>query len=171
MMVNVRRITVVCTMHREMGLCNDRELLRILEMIGPDVIFQGIRASDSPSLKTLEMHAVGEFLKVRPARQVDEYAIPEDFRAELDALFDYAEFSSPEYCEAVSEIDRNAFHGGFQYLNSPDFAFLRKRADDLLENTVAMSGSQELLEILLAWNSFLRRRDDAMVRNIYALSQ
>lgn len=172
---SVRRITLICTTHRELGLCNESTLLQILEAINPDVIFEELSPSDLASFYrertryTLETRAISDYLKGRPARQVavDEYALPENFRSDLDALFDYAESSSNEYCDAVNELDSSSFHGGFSYLNSQDFAVLRRKADDALDKAITASGRKDLSEIYSTWDLFLRERNASMVRNIY----
>ena len=71
------RITLVCTVHSERGLCNENELFRILETIGPEVIFEEIRPSDfesyygDKSKHTLEMRTVDD----RGRSQLDNLSV------------------------------------------------------------------------------------------------
>ena len=172
------RITLVCTVHRERGLCNEDELRRILYAIGPDVIFEEIRQSDfdshyrDESRHTLEMRAVLRYLKVRPARQVpvDNFVIPGDpagLRRDIDIVFDYAESNSIEYLALVAERNQKTFHLGFRYLNSPEFEALSKKECELLEKSIALSARDDLKRGLSTWNDLLRRREASMVENIY----
>ena len=169
------RITLVCTVHRQRGLCNEDELVRILDAIGPDVIFEEMRQSDfdlhyqDESKHTLEMRAVVRYLKVRPARQVpvDDFVIPRDLPRDIDSVFEYAESNSIEYRALVAERDQKTFHRGFRYLNSPEFGALSKRARDLFENSIALSGRDDLKRGLSTWNGALLRRETSMVDNIY----
>jgi len=171
----VGRITLVCTVHRERGLCNESELIRILETIGPDVIFEEIRPSDfgayyrDKSFSTLETRAVSSYLKVRPTDQVavDDYVIPDGFRREMDSLFEYVESTDPEYRRLIAERDQKTYRLGFRYLNSPAFEALSKRARESFEKTIASSGSEGLKKKLWMWNDALRRRDASMIQNIY----
>ena len=60
-------ITVVCTVHNEIGLCNRDQLLEIIRTVGPDVIFEEMRFEDSAARYrdrfhyTLEMNAITEY--------------------------------------------------------------------------------------------------------------
>lgn len=171
----MRRITLVGTAHRESGLCNESELMRILEAIGPDVIFEEIRPSDfeaayrDRSRHTLEMRAIGGYLKVRPARQVpvDDYVIPDGFHRDLVRLEDYVQESSLQYCALMDEISQKKHLLGFPFLNSPEFAALNKRANESYERSVAISGREDLKKSLSIYNEQMRRRDTSMVENIH----
>lgn len=168
------RITLVCTVHNERGLCSENELVRILETIGPDVIFEEIRPSDFDSFyaskHTLETRAVARYLKARTARQVpvDEYSVPENFRRDIDILFDYVESNDIGYRALIAERDWKTDQLGYRYLNSPEFEAISKRSRESLENTIALSGSDGLKKILSTWNGQLQRRENSMLENIYA---
>lgn len=169
------RITVVGTAHRGSGLCNADELLRILEAIRPDVIFEEIRPADfelayrDPSKHTLEMRAVGNYLKVRPARQVpvDDYVIPDTFRRDMASLEQYVVSNNAEYGDLMDEISEKQHLFGFRFLNSPEFQSLNKRADAAFERTIAKSGSEDLTRKLSLWNDQIKRRNVAMVENVH----
>ena len=169
------RITLVCTVHNERGLCNENELLRILEAIGPEVIFEEIRPSDfqsyyaDKSKHTLEMRTVGRYLKRKTGRQVpvDDFVIPEGFRRDLDILFDYVESNNIEYSELIAERDQKTHHLGFRYLNSPEFKALSKNVCESFEKFIAKSGRDDLKKSLLTWNDMMRRRENSMLKNIY----
>lgn len=171
----MRKITLVGTVHREGGLCNEGELITILEAIGPDVIFEEIRASDFEALyrdgsrHTLEMRAVGRYLKAKPAWQVpvDDYLVPDSFRREMATLDEYVESNNAEYSALMDEISQKKSFFGFRFLNSPEFEALNKRANESFESTIAMSGNEDLKKGLSMWNDQIRRRDASMVENIY----
>jgi hypothetical protein len=171
----VRRITLVCTVHNEMGLCNEDKLMGILEEVGPDVIFEEMRQSDfvsyyrDKSKHTLETRTVGRYLEDRPARQVpvDDFVIPEGFRIDMDILFDYVESNNDEYCSLIAERYQKTNRLGFRYLNSPEFEALSKRSRELFEKTIVLSKIDSLKKLLSTWNDHLRRRDDSMLENIY----
>ena len=169
------KITLVCTVHNETGLCNEDELMRILESVGPDVIFEEILPSDfdsyyrDKSKQTLETRTVGRYLKVRPARQVpvDEFVIPESLPRDMGSLFDYVESHSIEYRALIAERDQKTHQHGFRYLNSQEFEALSKRSRESFEKTIALSGSEGLKKILSTWNELLRRRENSMLENIH----
>jgi len=149
--------------------------MRILETIGPDVIFEEIRRSDfgayyrDKTKSTLETRTVGRYLKVRPARQVpvDDFVIPEGFPGDINSLFEYVESNDIEYRGLIAEREQKTYHLGFRYLNSPAFEALSKRARESFEKTIALSGSEDLKKKLWTWNDALRRRDASMIQNIY----
>lgn len=169
------RITLVCTTHSEMGLCDENELLRIFETLDPDVIFEEIRPNDhgwlyrDKSKHTLEMRTICTYLKVRSARQVpvDGFVIPEGFHGDIGILFDYVESRSADYCAAITKINHMTFDLGFRYLNSQEFMALRKEADELFEKAIAISGNDHLKSLFSMWNEQLRRREGSMLENIY----
>jgi len=169
------RITLVGTAHRESGFCNESELIRILEALAPEVIFEEIRPSDfeasyrDQSKHTLEMRAVGSYLKVKPARQVpvDDYVMPGSFPRDIARLEEYVQANCLEYCELMEEISRKKHLLGFPFLNSPGFEALNKRANESYERTVAMSGSEDLKKTLSIFNEQMRRRDVSMAGNIH----
>jgi len=80
---------------------------------------------------------------------------------------DYVKSRSAEYCAVEAKTHQMAFDLGFRYLNSPEFMAHRKYADELFEEVIAMSGSDDLQKILSTWNDQLRRREDSMLENIY----
>lgn len=168
------RITLVCTVHNERGLCSENELVGILEAVGPDVIFEEIRPSDFDSFyaskPTLETRAVARYLKARAVRQVpvDDYSIPDSFRRDINILFDYVESNSVEYRALIAERDWKTDQLGFRYLNSPEFEAISKRSRESLENTIALSGSDGLKKALSTWNGQLQRRENSMLENIYS---
>lgn len=172
---SVGRIILVGTVHRELGSCNESELIRILETIGPDVIFEEIRPSDFDALyrdtpkHSLEMGAISRYVKVRPARQVpvDDYEIPEGFGPKMRALESFVESRSPEYGAVMDEIGQMKAEFGFRYLNSPNFVAHIKKSEGLFEQTIFRYGNDDAKKLNSMWNEQVRRRDNSMLENIY----
>jgi len=81
----MRKITLVCSSHRENGLCTARELLRLLRAIDPEVIFGEVPRSDIDfyNPRSLEGQAVTRFLTFKSFQRVpvDRYEMPPNFRA------------------------------------------------------------------------------------------
>jgi hypothetical protein len=161
--------------HNENGLCNENELIRILETVRPDVIFEEIRPSDFDSYYrdksrcTLETGAIGKYVEAKPTQQVpvDDFIIPDNFPEEMSTLFDYVESDSIEYLALIAERNQKTHHLGFSYLTSPEFEALSKSTRAALEKSIALSRSEILEKILSTWNDLLRRREDSMLENIY----
>ncbi len=145
----MRRITLVCTAHREIGKCNEHELVKILLAVGPEVIFEEIRPGDfessyaDESKYNVEMRAIKEYLKVRKARQVpvDDYETPEGFGSYMRALEEFVASRSGAYRDAIDEMSRKQFELGFSYLNSSAFISSIKESERLYQEAVYKYGN------------------------------
>lgn len=171
----MRKITIIGTMHNELGQCNQSQLLAIIKALDPDVIFEEIRPEDHERLyrdvknQTVEMKAICSYMSVGYARQipVDDFSIPAGFRKGVDELFAYVEEGCKEYRAVVSNIDRLAFNYGYRFLSSLKHIELRNKADEIFEGFIASSNSAHLKSLLSAWYLQLRKRESAMLGNIY----
>ena len=122
---------------------------------------------------SLEAQAIAEYLKIKSFERVpvDRFDIPEsllvDAKSEFDCVFDYVEQTSREYQELADENDRRARQYGYGYLNSADFAALRKRLSEIEDRTIGETGNQTLIRALNRWRHLTLRREHEMVRVIY----
>lgn len=172
----MRRITLVCTAHHEVGKCNQHELVKILFTIAPEVIFEEIRPSDfesfyaDPSKCTMEVRAIKDYLKVSRARQVpvDDYEMPEDFGPHMRALEEFVASKSDAYVDAMEDIFRRQFESGFSYLNSSEFISNCRESERLYQETVDRFGNDLAKSKLTEWNDRLRIRDTSMLESIYS---
>lgn len=178
-MDRVRRITLVCTAHREFGKCNEHELLKILQAVGPEIIFEEISPDDFESRyadefrHTMEMRAIKGYLKVIKARQipVDDCEVAEGLGPHMRALEEFVESRSNAYVDAMEEISRKQFELGFCYLNSSEFISSCKESERLYQEVIHKYGN-DLAKIKLAeWNDWLRKRNASMLENIYSFCE
>lgn len=173
------RITLVCTAHREIGKCNEHELLKILLAIGPEVIFEEIRPDDfqlaysNESKQSMEMRAVKAYLKARTAQQVpvDGYETPKSFGPYMRALEEFVASRSSEYIDAMDDIHRKQYELGFSYLNSPIFVSDISESERLYRETISKYGNELGKNKLAEWNDQIRKRDSSMLENIYRFCQ
>lgn len=169
------RVTLVCTVHHEIGKCNVQELVKILVAVGPQVIFEEIRPDDFESFYTdeskctVEIRAIKEYLKGRKARQVpvDDYETPEGFGPYMRALDDFVESRSSAYCNAMDEMHKQQAELGFSYLNSSAFASSIKESERLYQEAVSTYGNDLARSKLSEWNDHTRKRESSMLGNIY----
>ena len=115
----MRNLTIVFTGHRENGLCNAEELLKILKSIEPEVIFEEFRLSDFDILYergNVEARAIKKYQEFKSFQQisVDRINTPETFRVEIDKVFDYVERASQDYRELKLVETENARQHGFR---------------------------------------------------------
>ena len=176
----MRKVTLVCSAHREHGLCNAGVLLTILRAIKPEATFEEVRPADfdhyckhgtNSSLEAQAMaRYVDEFKAVRRV-PVDQYDLPErpiaEIKGELDPVFNYVEQTSREYQLLIDENDRSVRQYGFGYLNSVDCALLRTRLCEIEDKTIRETGDQSLIRRLESWRHLMQRREREMVGAIY----
>ena len=122
----MKRVSVVGTVHGEMGLANVSGLLAILERIGPEVIFQEIPAAPFEGVFTGELEQTAVALYGENHR-VD--LIPVDlptpdgaFFAQHRELHTRIEWTSADYRRLVDEYSANVRARGFAYLNSQEYS-------------------------------------------------
>jgi hypothetical protein len=162
----MKSITLICSAHNANGKCNVKELAKILQTIGPDVVFQEVRPSHGWSV---EAQAVTEYLNYKPCRTVyvDEYKVPADaaeIKKHLDSGFEYVAEISEEYQRLKTKIDFRTHHEGFRYLNSPDFTKTNARMSEIEDEIIGGKAG----DALRYFRQFMRSRESEMMRNIYA---
>src|SRR5882672_7690019 len=127
----MHKITLVCSGHRESGLCNAEELLKILRAIEPEAVFVEMHPSKfdfSYAHGSVEAHAITKYreFKLFQPVPVDRFEMPENLLAEIkrdfDCVFDCVAHASQEYRLLQEENDKGAQQYGFSYLNSVAFA-------------------------------------------------
>ena len=166
-------ITLVCSAHRENGLCNAAQLLKLLQRLTPDVLFEETSLAGRDAAWSLEAKAIARYREYRTLHRVpvDRYVVPAKLlaalRAETDRVFDCVEQTSEEYLSLKDENDRNVHMYGFQYLNSPAFAAMAARLSEIEETTISRTCDQRLIRGLEEWRRVTQSREHNMVRNIY----
>ena len=175
----MHKITLVCSVHRENGLCNAGELLKILRAIEPDVVFEEMLPSDFDSYyrlgtkSNLESQAITRYREFKSFQQVpvDRYDMPENLLAELkrgfDCVCDRVEQTSQAYRELNEEQNNRAAQFGFTYLNSVAFATTMARTSEIEEKTIIETGDQGLIRGLERWRHAIQKRELEMIGNIY----
>jgi len=151
----MHKITLICSTHRDNGLCNSGELLKIFRAIEPEVVFEEIRPSDFDlyckhgARSRLEGRAIERYLEFKLIRRVpvDRYDTPENQLAELmgqfDSVFDYVEQTSREYQFLSEGNDLSVRQFGFGYLNSIVFSEVETRMSEIQEMTINQSNDQD----------------------------
>jgi len=175
----MHKITLVCSLHRESGLCNPAELLEILRAIEPDVVFEEMLPSDYDSYYkhgtklNLESQAITRYREFKSFQQVpvDRYDMPENLLAEIkrefDCVCDRVEQTSQEYRELNEEQHRGVNQFGSKYLNIVAFATMLVRTSEIEEKTIVETGDQLLIRGLERWRHAIQKRELEMIGNIY----
>jgi len=168
----MRKVMLICSLHRENGLCNVGELLKILRAVDPDVVFGEVSQSDINFYdpRSLEHQAVTRLRTLKPSCErvpVDRYDIPPTFRAITDAVFDFVEEASLEYQQLLEQRHHATNLKGFAYLNSFAFTQVMTRMSEMEEKAIKQSENQDLIRGLATWRQVMHGRERAMVESIY----
>jgi hypothetical protein len=111
-----KEISLIFTKHKEAGQCNSAALLRILESVKPEVIFEELSFSNfhkiykEQSITTLESDAIKQHLLTNAIKQVpvDTYDLPIDYYNELDLMYDklisYMKFTEAHLEQAFIDL-------------------------------------------------------------------
>lgn len=169
------KITILGTIHKNLGQCNVAKLVDVLKAVGPEVIFEEIRPADHERFyreapgQIVEVDAIRVFSELKAVKQVpvDEFEIPIGFKKTVDEIFQYVESNSSEYLSILSKIDQLTYEHGYTFLSSLHHIELRNAADDLIEQLVSNSECDLLKNSLSGWYQQLRRRELIMLDNIY----
>lgn len=169
------KIVLLGTTHQESGLCNERELARILEALKPEVVFEEIRPRDFDRIYSdnpppgLEPKALKNYANKKPVKQVpvDCYTIAPGFAESINRLFNYVESHSDEYLAANVKMHEMSWKHGFDFLNSQECLELIKYQGAIFDKTINTSGDKQLIDLLSVWNRSLRDRENAMVDGVY----
>jgi len=172
----MHNITLVCSGHRESGLCNAEQLLKILRAIEPEAVFEEMRPSEFDFYYThgsVEAHAITryrEFKLFQPV-SVDRYEMPDNLlvaiKRDFDCVIDCVAQASREYRLLNEENDTSVRRYGFQYLNSVAFATMAARMSEIEDEIISKTGDQGLIRGLERWRQVIQRRELEMVGNIY----
>src|SRR5881296_2550774 len=89
----MHKITLVCSGHRESGLCNAEELLKILRAIEPEAVFVEMHPSEFDFHYThgsVEARAITKYREFKLSQPVlvDRFEMPENLLAEIKRDFD-----------------------------------------------------------------------------------
>lgn len=167
----MHNITIVSTMHKEMGKCNSNELCKILERLTPDVIFlEALEETYSP-YDELKFNSFGVLHRQLEISAIQEYSLKSSFEyvPVLDNGLSQAfankyksAFDSIEYQESIETLNSKAFHQGFSFLNSQECISLhekmRKMERQLLTNNPELENAFKL---------DVEEYENTMLRNIY----
>jgi hypothetical protein len=174
--VQVKRVSVVGTVHKEKGLASASALLAILEQIRPEVLFLEAPSDASGDYldatgKDLESAAVSRYLEIHHVDLVPvDLPIPDaelfQFLDNNEYLFKNIERRSPEYCRLLDEYSEEVRAHGFAYLNSErcstNWSKVREAALAAIEE-LAYPSLTALYELWIGTNE---RREKHMMKSI-----
>lgn len=165
-------ITLICTIHEEIGQCNAEALHAILERARPEVIFMEIPPPSFQRVfndeENLESRAVKRYLEAHRAEAipVDIMEASSEVVAESQRLCRELRARSRDYCQLMN-ADRQYIHEhGFAYLNSKYCVETWLKADVATREALESIGNAELSRVYKDWNEVHEHREREMMKNI-----
>ena len=176
----MHNITLVSTLHSELGKCNADELFKIIEQISPDMVFEEL----TPYLYDIlynkgifDESAPIEFKCIRRYKQQHNIKnIPVDIEVvstlsnnvnQMLALFEKYDIYKVLEIEQKKKIELE----GFDFLNSDEFSDLVEKQRTIERKIVEEINNSQLNRIYKSFNTDLDFRENFMLNTIYAYSK
>lgn len=167
-------VSLVCTVHEEMGLASVSELRAILERFQPQVIFLEVPPAafcdyyENCSRQNLESKAVTQY---REGHRVDLVPVDlptpsEEFFLRFENLRQRIRNDSSEYRRLMKWDSDFIVGSGFAYLNSEHCSELWSNVHQEMASAIMRMDDPSLVEAFDLWNETLYRREKEMVKRI-----
>jgi len=176
----MHNIILISSIHSKNGNCDHIELLKILEKIKPDVIFEEKPPSNynifykDKSQSDLESHAINLYLENHTLTQVlvDDEEIPP--RSLLENEFNMLRHilkQSEEYRNLSDTYSDSVSKYGFKFLNSIDFLNINRALENEIDKTLKDINKDDLFQTRKSMLEWIEKRDNTMMTNIYNYSK
>lgn len=172
-------VTLIFTRHKEEGNCSSQNLLRIIEHVQPDVIFEELSAQlyqmahELKTLATLEALAIEQYIAKHPCPiiPVDTFERPENYDRNQDILMrSLTKEAGQQSAQLRGFLDSlvAAMHQyGFLILND----VVNEKNMDILEElklaTLQKLNDPKLDAMYLLDQEVIQKREDVILDNVY----
>ena len=172
-------VTLVFTQHRELGLCSSDALLRIIESVKPEVIFEELsednyhRAYTEGTLNNLESVAIRKYVKMHdiPHVPVDTFERPKNYDKDQSHLYGRVTSSAGVHSfhlrGLLDQHEAMITQFGFTYLNSHDNEKVFEAIDKLKLKVLETLNDQALHRMAKMIEEVIVIREDAILDNVY----
>lgn len=172
---HVTYVSLVCTVHGEVGCANVTALRAILEQLQPEIAFVEVppAAFDDYFVtfkgKNLESLAIRKYRETRPLViiPVDRPTPDREFFEAEAELCDRIRAESTEYRQLKSQEIAHVERYGFAYLNSEYSSALHVDVYKEMERTLDRLSDPRLQAFYVSWRKVLDMREDEMLKNIH----
>lgn len=172
----MNKITIVGTVHNERGRCNKAELVKILDVISPNVVFEEISEKAYREMYVengtwkLESEAIKEYQKYHLIEHVpvDQIGVSMSLLRRYQDLHMQVERRSRLYQVLCDQDSLNWRNKGFGYLNSGEFIELNRRLDEEIENVASRIISKTPRNTFQEWRKLDHDREQDMVDSVYS---
>ncbi len=175
----MQNLHIIFTRHNGVGNCNSNELLRIIEHIKPEIIFEELETTiydliyTEKKLTTLETDAIKEYLTKHdiPNVPVDTLTRPLNFHKDCEKMRKkIAGMASKDSFDYRNLIDRQiSLVGkyGFDFLNSDFNDKLLQEIDFLKEKILNTINDNNLHRTSALEREINEKREDEILNNVY----
>ena len=168
-------VVLLCSVHKENGRCNSSELVRILELIEPDVLFEEIpyfeflEKNNLGNGRILEVRAISKYLERHKVLQipVDTLDGSSFEQIKFDQVIDRVSHTSPEFRSLWDHKTYLEYTRGFEYLNSRSNDSMLRRSDSIVTKALEELNDERLSMAYDEWKTYNSKREDAMIGNVY----
>lgn len=170
-------ITLIATVHKERGNCNSIELLKIIEKIAPDVIFEehcpnefskiygGLR-TDSLETSAIKLYKQNHSVIHYPVDLDGNDLIDIPLKNDITEMFRI--FANvPQYDELENHRTYLTARNGFRYLNSNQFNELSELKSAYENKILARINQEKWFQIYNRLLNINDLRETEMIKNIY----
>jgi len=170
----MHNITLINSVHTELGKCNSYELYKIIERIRPEVIFEELPPDifdiydEGQTPASLEAKTIKEYLKNHRIEHVpvDTYETTE-IKYEDTAFYNNIFNTNIEYINLLRQQLFMMNQYGFWFLNSNQSVELIERLHFVEENVITNMNDEKLSCIYSSLRELHDKRENEMLKNIY----
>ncbi len=166
-------ITLICTVHSEIGKCNSRELYKIIEEFKPEIIFEELSLSaynecyGIQNRYTVETSAIKMYFLNHKIEhiQVVGSELPKDIDCKFEILTKYEYYRN--LIDTLTSLEEKY---GFQFLNSEQCDELFEKITTL-EKLILKDNDDKILSRIYQWsNETIDTYENEIIKNIYHYS-
>jgi pheromone shutdown protein TraB len=176
----MHNITLVSTLHSELGKCNADELYKIIENINPDVVFEELtpylydmvyNKNIVDETAPLEIKCIRNYKQQHNIKNIPvDIEVKSTFSNEIKVVFALFE-KYDTYSEIVSEIKRKIESDRFDFLNSDEYSDLVEKQRSIERKILEEINNRQLNRIYKTFNADLHLCENFMLNTIYAYSK
>ena len=177
----MRKVILIATVHKNRGICNSNELLKIIKRIEPEVIYEEVPPSkftaiyeEGTRIDSLETATIKRYIQNHPIPHfpvdlnIDEL-IEREFRIEVKKMFNtFDQYQEVQLMRLRHEELTEQL--GFSYLNSEKCIRLFEHLHFLEEDILKMFNDEKFSKIYKNWLANLDKRENEMIKQIYSFS-
>jgi hypothetical protein len=174
----MQTVTLICTRHYVLGNCNSFELLKIIDQIHPDIIFEELPLiiyddCYEGNMVTLETISVKEYIKNHPLKHIpiDTFNKKHSLLKIFDLMNDFVVNSSLEYRIYLDKLKRIESNQGFNFLNSKQCDTFFDNLHIMQEKILEEINDTYLFKIYNEEKNYHISRENEMINNIYNYSK